>query len=230
MKGLRNRYNLSLSFPGPLVSDCAPTLSLNGLLDSHYLPDNLACSGPGRNLKLTISLMCYRVVRFKGESTEHPDTFVTLCDPMDCNRPGSLNFTIFLSLLKHAHWIDDASNHLILCHPLLFLTSIIPNIRVFSNECAVCICWSKYWSFSFIISPSNEYLGLMSFRVDWFDLLVVQGILKSLLQHHSSKASVLWYSAFFMVQLLHSYMTTGKTIVLSIQTFVDKVMSAFWYT
>ena len=109
MKGLRNRYNLSLSFPGPLVSDCAPTLSLNGLLDSHYLPDNLACSGPGRNLKLTISLMCYRVVRFKGESTEHPDKFVTLCDPMDCSIPG---FPVFQYLPQfaqtHVHWVSDA--------------------------------------------------------------------------------------------------------------------------
>ena len=116
MKGLRNRYNLSLSFPGPLVSDCAPTLSLNGLLDSHYLPDNLACSGPGRNLKLTISLMCYRVVRFKGESTEHPDKFVTLCDPMDCSIPG---FPVFQYLPQfaqtHVHWVSDAiqpSHHL----------------------------------------------------------------------------------------------------------------------
>ena len=113
------------------------------------------------------------------------------------------------------------SNHLILCYPLLLLPSIFP--RVFSSELAVCIRWLKYWSFS--ISPSNEYSGLISFRIDWFDLLVVQGTLKSLLQHHSSKASTLWLSAFFMVQLSHPYMTVGKTLALTIQTFVDKVMS-----
>ena len=117
------------------------------------------------------------------------------------------------------------SNHLILCHPLLLLPSIFPSIRVFSNESAVCIRWPKYWSFSFNISPSNEHPGLISFRMDWLDLLAVQGTLKSLLQHHSSKASILWHSAFFIVQLSHPYMTTGKTIALTLQTFVDKVMS-----
>ena len=114
------------------------------------------------------------------------------------------------------------SNHLILCCPLLLLPSILPSIRVFSNESAVCIRWPKYWSFS--ISPSNEYSGLASFRIDWFDLLAVQGTLKSLLQHHSSKASVLQCSAFFMVQLSLPYMTTGKTIALTRWTFVSKVM------
>ena len=103
------------------------------------------------------------------------------------------------------------SNHLILCHPLFLLPSILPNMRVFSNESALHIRWPKYWSFSFNISPSNEYSGLISFRIDWFDLLAVQGTLKSLLQHHSSKASILWHSAFFIVQLSHPYMTTGKT-------------------
>ena len=117
------------------------------------------------------------------------------------------------------------SNHLLLCHPLLFLPSIIPSIRVFSNESVLLIRWPKYWSFSFSISPSNEYLGLISFRMDWLDLLAVQGTLKSLLQHHSSKASILWHSAFFMVQLSHPYMTTGKTIALTRWTFVCKVMS-----
>ena len=114
-------------------------------------------------------------------------------------------------------------NHLILCHPLLLLPSIFPSIRVFSKESVLCIKWPKYWSFS--ISPSNKYSGLISFRMDWLDLLAVQGTLKSLLQHHSSKASVLWCSAFFMVQLSHPYMTTGKTIALTRQTFVGKVMS-----
>ena len=117
------------------------------------------------------------------------------------------------------------SNHLILCHPFLLLPSIFPSIRVFSNESAVCIRWSKYWSFSFNISPSNDYSELISFRMDWLDLLAVQGTLKSLLQHRSSKASILWLSAFFMVQLSHPYITTAKTIALTRQTFVGKVMS-----
>ena len=117
------------------------------------------------------------------------------------------------------------SNHLILCHPLLFLPSIFPSIRVFSNESALPIRWPKYGSFSFSISPSNEYPGLLSFRMDWLDLLAVQGPHKSLLQHHSSKASILRRSAFFIVQLSYPYMTTGKTIALTRQTFVDKRMS-----
>ena len=117
------------------------------------------------------------------------------------------------------------SNHLILCHPLLLLPSIFPSIRVFSNESALRIRWPKYWSFSFSISPSSGYSGLISFRMDWLDLLAVQGTLKSLLQHRSSKASILWHSAFFIVQLSHPYMTTGKTTALTRQTFVGKVMS-----
>ena len=119
------------------------------------------------------------------------------------------------------------SNHVILCHPLLLLPSIFPSIRIFSNESVLHIRWPKYWSFSFSISPSNEYSGLISFRMDWLDLLAVHGTLKSLLQHHSSKASILLHSAFFMVQLSHPYMTTGKTIALTRQTFVGKVMSLF---
>ena len=117
------------------------------------------------------------------------------------------------------------SNHLILCHPLLLLPSIFPSIRVFSNESDLCIRWPKYWSFSFSISPSNKHPELISFRMDWLDLLAVQGTLKSLLQHHSSKASILWRSAFFMVQLSHPYLTTGKTIALTRWTFVGRVMS-----
>ena len=116
-------------------------------------------------------------------------------------------------------------NHLILCHPHLLLPSIFPSIRVFSNESVLRIMWPKYWSFNFSISPSKEYSGLVSFRIDLFDLLAVQGTLKRLLQHHNSKASVLWHSASFMVQLSHPYMTTGKTIALTIWTFVGKVMS-----
>ena len=117
------------------------------------------------------------------------------------------------------------SNRFILCHPLLLLSSIFPSIGVFSNESVLHIRWPKYWSFSFIISPSNEYSGLISFRMDWLDLLAVQGTLKSLLQHHSSKASILWCSASLLVQLSHPYMTIGKTIALIRQTFVGKVMS-----
>ena len=122
------------------------------------------------------------------------------------------------------------SNHLILCHPLLLLSSIFPSIRVFSNESVLCIRWPKCWSFSFSISPSNEYSGLISFRVDWLDLLAVQGTLKSLLQHHSSKASIFWRSDFFIVQLSHPYITTGKTIALTRWTFVGKIMSLLFNT
>ena len=117
------------------------------------------------------------------------------------------------------------SSHLILCRPLLLSSSIFPSIRVFSNESVLHIRWAKFWSFSFSISPSNEYSGLISFRRDWLDLLAVQGTLKSLLQYHSSKASILQFSAFFMVQLSHQYMTTGRTIALTRRTFVGKVMS-----
>ena len=116
------------------------------------------------------------------------------------------------------------SNHLFLCHPLLLLPSVFPSIRVFSNESAFHIRWPKYWSFSFSINPSNEYSGLISFRMDWLDLLAVQETLKHLLQHHSSEASILWHSAFFMVQFSHSYVTIGKTIALTIWIFVGKVM------
>ena len=122
------------------------------------------------------------------------------------------------------------SNHLILCHPLLLLPSVFPSIRVFSNESGLRISWPKYWSFSFNISPSNEHPGLISFRMDWLDLLAVLGTLKSLLQHHSSKASILQLSALFTVQLSHPYMTTGKTIALTRRTFVDKVMSLLFKT
>ena len=117
------------------------------------------------------------------------------------------------------------SNHLILCHPLLLMSSIFPSIRVFSNESALHIRWPKYWCFSFNTNPFNEHPGLISFRMDWLDLLAVQGTLKSLLQHHSSKASILWCSPFFIVQLSHPYMTTGKTIALTRRTFVGKIMS-----
>ena len=144
---------------------------------------------------------------------------------------ASLSFTISWSLLKFMS-IESLtlSNHLILCCPLLLLSSVFPSIRVFSNKSAPCIRWPKYWSFSLKISPSNEYSGLVSFRIDWFDLLAVQWTLKNLLQHQSSKASILQRSAFFMVQLSHSYMTTGKTIALTLWIFVMKVMSMLFNT
>ena len=139
----------------------------------------------------------------------------------------SLSFTISQRLFKFMS-IESVvpSNHLILCHSLLLLSSVFPSIRIFPNESALHIRWPKYWSFS--ISPSNEYSGLTSFRIDWFDFLAVQGTLKSLLQHHNSKASILHHSAFFMVQLSHPYMTTGKTIALTRQTFLSKVISIFF--
>ena len=143
---------------------------------------------------------------------------------MDCSTSGFLSISKSQSLFKLMSTESVMpSNHLILCHPLLFLPSSFPRIRVFSKESAHCIRWPKYCSFS--ISASNEYSGLISFRIDWLDLLVVQGTLKSLLQHHSSKASVLQYSAFYIIQLSHPYMTTGKTIALAKWTFVSKVMS-----
>ena len=145
---------------------------------------------------------------------------------MDCSTPG---FPVYHQLTElaqtHIHELGDAFNHLILHRPLLLLPSIFPSIRVFSNESVLFIRWPKYWSFSFSISPSNEYSGPISFRIDWFDLLAVQGTLKSLFQHRSSKASLLQPSAFFIVQLSHPYMTTRKTITLTRQTFVGKVMS-----
>jgi len=126
----------------------------------------------------------------------------------------------------HVHRVGDAIHHLTLCHhPLLLLPSIFPSLRVFSNESVLRIRWPKYWSFSFSISPSNEYSGLISFRIDWFDLFAIQGTLKNLLQHHSSKASILRHSAFFIVHLSHPYVTTGKTIALTRWIFVGKVTS-----
>ena len=159
----------------------------------------------------------------------HSLSCLTLCDPMNCSMPGLhvphqlLEFT-----QTHVLWVGDAiqpEDEIILCSPLLLLPSIFPSIRVFSNESVLHIRWPKYWSFSFNISPSNEHPGLISFRMDWLDLLAVQGTLKSLHQHHSSKASILQLSAFFIVQLSHPYMTTGKIVALTRWTFVDKVMS-----
>ena len=146
--------------------------------------------------------------------------------PWTAARQAALSITNSQRMLKFMS-IESVmpSNCLILCCPLLLLPSILPSVRVFSNKSVFRIRWPKYWSFSFSISPSNEHSELISFRIDWFDLLAVQGTLKSLLQHHRSKASILWRSAFFMVQLSHPYMTTGKTIASTRQTFVGKVMS-----
>ena len=148
---------------------------------------------------------------------------------MDCSTPGFQSITNSWTLLKLMSTESMMpSNHLILCCPLLLLPSISPSIRVFSNESVLCIRWPEYGSFSFSISPSSEYSGLISFRIEWFNFLAVQGTLKSLLQHHSSKASVLWCSTFFMVQLSHPYMTTEKTIALTRWTYVGKVMSLLY--
>ena len=166
------------------------------------------------------------VVQFHSLTQSCP----TLCKPRDCSTPG-LPVHHQASLFITNSWSPPQSmsvesvipsNHLILCHPLLNL-SIFPSIRVFPNESALCIRWSKYWRFSFNISPSNEYSGVISFRMVWLDLLAVQGTLESLFQHHSSKASILRRSAFFIVQFSHPYMTTGKTIALTRRTFVGKV-------
>ena len=178
-----------------------------------------------RALLAILRLKCpWQTGKFSSvQSLSHVRLFAT---PWTTARQASLSITNSRSLLKPM-CIESVmpSNHLILCCPLLLLPSIFPHIRVFSNESALSIKWPKYWSFSFSISPSKEHSGLISFRMDCLDLLAVQGTLKSLLQHHSSKASILQPSAFFIVQLSHPYMTTGKTIAFIRQTFVDKVMS-----
>ena len=169
----------------------------------------------------------HKFVTVIAQSLSHVQLFVTrwteTCQP-------SLDFTIFRSLLRlMSTELVMPSNHLILCHPLLLLPSIFPSIRVFPNESILHIWWPKCWSFSFSISPLNESSGLISFRIDWFNILVVQGTLKSLLQHLSSQASVFQHSAFFMVQLSHPCMTTRKTIALTRWTFVGKVMSLLFH-
>ena len=168
-----------------------------------------------------------RLKRWEPISSVQPLSHVQrFATPWIAARQASLSITNSRSSLRLIS-IESVmpSSHLILCRPLLLLPPIPPSIRVFSNESTLHIRWPKYWSFSFSISPSNEHPGLISFRMDWLDLLAVQGTLKSLLQQHSSKASILWCSAFFIVQLSHPYMTTGKTIALTRRTFVGKVMS-----
>ena len=173
--------------------------------------------------KKYIFIQAHRTLSFQFSLLSRVQLFAT---PWTAARQVSLIIANSWRLLKLMS-IESVtpSNHLILCCPLPLPPSIFPSIRVFSNESVLCITWPKYWSFSFSISPSNEYSGLISFRMDWLDLLAVQGILKSLLQFHSSKASILWHSAFFIVQLSHPYMITGKTIALTRWTFVGKVMS-----
>ena len=169
-----------------------------------------------------MSSLCY-TVQFSSVHFSHVQLFAT---PWIAACQASLSITNSWSLLKPMS-IESVipSNHLILCRLLLLPPSVFPSIRVFSNESALCIRWPKYWSFSFSISSSNEHSGLISFRMDWLDLLGVQGTLKSLLQHHSSKATILWQLACLIVQLSHPHMTTGKTIALTTRTFVGKVMS-----
>ena len=173
---------------------------------------------------MTISLCARSAPQFSSvQPLSRVWLFVT---PWIAARQASLSITNSRSLLKLMPIkLVMPSSHLILCRPLLLLPPIPPSIRVFSNESALHIRWPKHWSFSFSISPSSELSGLISFRMDWLDLLAVQGTLKSLLKHHRSKASIIWCSAFFTVQLSHPYMTTGKTIALTRQTFVGKVMS-----
>ena len=164
--------------------------------------------------------------KITGSSVQLLSRVQLLATPWTVARQASLSITNSRSLLKLTS-IESVmpSNRLILCCPLLHLPSIFPRIRVFSNKSVLCIRWSKYWSFSFNINPSNEYPGLISFRMDWLDLLAVQGTLKSLLQHHRSKPSILLYSAFFIAELSHPYMPTGKTTALTRRNFVGKVMS-----
>ena len=182
------------------------------------------CSKSGCEAKCSVSPIWFSVVQLLS----HVRLFVTL---WTAARQASLSFTISLSL-RRLMFTESVmpSNHLVLCHSLLLLPSVSPSIRVFSNKLALYIRWPKYWSFSFSISPTNKYSGLISFRIDWFDLLAVQSTLKSLLQHHSSKASVVQHSTFFMVQLSHPYMTTGKTIALTRRAFVGSVMSLLFNT
>ena len=178
------------------------------------------------NLNIYIYIHIYEILFSSVQSLR---CILSLATPWTAAQQVSLSITNTLSLLKLMSIKSVMpSNHLILCRPLLLLPSIFPSIWVFSNELVLCIWWPKYWSFSFSISSSNEYSGLICFRMDWLDLPAVQGTLKSLLQHCSTKVSILWCSAFFIVQLSHPYMTTGKTIGLTEWTFIGKVMSVLF--
>ena len=208
--------------PNPGIKPRSPTLQADSLPAKPQGKPFFICYHSVVHQAL-LSMEFSRQEYWSGSISSVAQSHQTLCDPMDCSTPG---FPIHhqLDQLMSIELVMP-SNHLILCCPLLLLTSVFPSVRVFSNESVLCIRWTKYWSFSFSISPSNEYSGLTSFRMDWLDLLAVQGTLKSLLQHHVSKASILWYSAFFIVQLSHPYMTTRKTIALTRWTFVGRVMS-----
>ena len=216
---------LSFSWHGHLGEDSWTLFIKASLLQRAKI--EAARSSSSLGLKVPKHLYHYMYLSKESLSSvqllSHVQLFVTL---WTAARQASLSITNswrFLKLISIKSVMP--SNHLILCCPLLLLSSIFPSNRVFSNESVHCIRWPKYQNFSFSISPSNEYSGLISFTIDWFDLLAVQGTLKSLLQHHSSKASILWHSAFLMVQPSHPYMTTGKTIALTRCTFVGKIMS-----
>ena len=201
-----------------------PSLEGRGHLVNHHIV-NWKCSSFEKSFRhrVLIFVFIYLTQFSSVQSLSRVQLFVT---PWTEAHQASLSITNSRSLPKPMS-VESVmpSNHLILFHPLLLLPSIFLSIMVFSNKLTLCIRWPKYWSFSFNISPSNEHPGLISFRMDWLDLLAVQGTLNSLLQHHSSKASILWSSAFFTVQFSHPYMTIGKTIALTRRTFVDKVMS-----
>ena len=187
------------------------------------LCDPMDCGPQGSSVR---GVLPARVLQWISQSVQSLSRVQLLVTPWTAACQASLSITNSRNLIKLMSTESGMpSSHLILCRPLLLLPSIFPSIRVFSHELALHIKWSKCWSFSFNISPSNEHSGLISFRMDWLDLLAVQGTLKSLLQHHSTKALILWRSAFFIVQLSHPYITTGKTIALTRWTFVGKVMS-----
>ena len=195
--------------------------------DRRWISGCLRCgTGTAKDMRELIGVIerFFNLIQFSSvQSVNRVQLFVT---PWTAEHQASLSITNSWSLLKLMSIKSVMpSNHLILCRPLLLPTSIFPNIRVFSSESVLYIRWPKYWSFSFNSSPSNEYSGLISFRMDWLDLPVVQGTLKSLLQHHSSKTSIIWYSAFIIVQLSHLYITTEKTVALTRWTFVGKAMS-----
>ena len=217
----RQEYWSGLPFPSPGVLPNPGTENISPALASRFFTSQ-PWEKPYAYKKCTLKLFKFYQIS-PVQSLSQVQLFVT---PGTAVRQASLSITNCRSLPKPmAIELVMPSNHVILCCPLLLPPSIFPSIRVFSNEPAHCIRYPNYWSFSFNISPSNEHPGLISFRMDWLDLLAVQGTIKSLLQHHSSKASILWCSAFFTVQLSHPYMTTGKTIALTRRTLVDKVMS-----
>ena len=217
----REEYWRGLPFPSPGYPP-DPGTETPSPISPAFQVDSLLLEPSGRTFPSSLGIIFPSKIQFSSVT----QICLTLCDPMDCSMPGFPVITSSWSLLKPVS-IESVmpSNHLILCRPLLLLPSIFPSIRVFSNESVLHIRWPKYWSFSFSISPSNEYSALISFRLDWLGLLAVQGTLKSLLQHHSSKASILQHSAFLIVQLSHTSMTTGKTMALTRWTFVNKVMS-----